>query len=579
MNAHQLKWSILVVALCIASHGVIGQLVILPPTISCTKNDTIYWTPQPNACGPFVSYLLYGSTAPGGPYSLITTITDPTQTSFIHIKPPAQTWYYYMQTAHNCPGYIRLNSDTISTAPPPRTPILSASVVNGQVQLTWPPNPAPQVDRYIIYKSTPGGTIPIDTVFGDTNYIDLAANPNAKSEIYYVVASDPCGNNSLFDILHQTMFLTSETGACTQTITLRWNPYTYWPLGLDRQEIWVSTNGGAPVLAGTITDGADAFEFPDVDGLTNYCFVIRAYDVGSDALALSNEVCLIPQIVQPPRNLKMTYLTVNNAQEVELEWIWEAHAELDMAGVFRSADNINFTGIQPVNVVPPLLPTNDFTDAGSNAAAERIWYQIQARDLCQRNWITAGTAPTFLQVLPQTDFDNFLYWTPLQIEGANILMHEVFEVSGNLIFPLGQTLDTFFTHPLNPGRPPLDPVCYIIETTYTIDVPGGSVKRISRSNRACATQEVRIWVPNAFAPRGLNNVFAPVITFGDNAEFSMNIYDRWGGLVFSSTEPSMGWNGKINGTDAAPGAYVWTLSIKTPDGQQHNRQGTVMLLR
>ena len=197
-----------------------AQNVIQAPDLQCIKNDTLFWTLPVNTCGPFQDYLIFGSISPNGPFNLIGTVQDPNQTSFVHLLAGNQTWYYFMQSNFACPGAIRLSSDTLSSAPPQPVAILSASVINGQVVLTWTPSPDIQVDRYIIYRTTPGGTVPVDTVVGSTTWTDPNAQPGQKSEFYYVLAADPCGNTSLFDLAHQTIFLGAGVDACARTITL-----------------------------------------------------------------------------------------------------------------------------------------------------------------------------------------------------------------------------------------------------------------------------------------------------------------------------------------------------------------------
>ena len=565
--------------LLMASTSAGAQNIVLPPDLQCVKNDTIFWTPAANACGPFQGYLIFGSPSPAGPFNLIASVSDPAQTSYFHDTPGSQAWYYYMQSAHDCPGFLRLSSDTVSSLPPPKVVIASASVEGGQVLLRWPPSPAPQVDRYIIYRTTPSGTVPVDTVYGDTSYIDPVAKPGQQSETYYVVASDPCGNNSLFDILHQTVLLKAGSEACTRTISLSWNPYVNWPGGIDRQEVWLSVDGAPALPVDTLSASAMAYTFEGVDDQSTYCFTLRAYAGGSGVEARSNEVCLNPDVVQPPRKMRIKYVGVNGAQQPEIEWVWETYAELAQAGIFRSAAGGPFSAIQPVPVTPPLLALNDYTDAGTDAGDGPVAYRIEALDQCQQPWVSQPASPALLRAAALPGLENRLTWTPPMIEGAVIEGYEVFEVRGTLVLPLGKTDSTFFIHTLDAAKPPLEAVCYLVETAYRVTLPDGQERRISRSNTACASQEVRIWVPNAFAPRGINSFFRPLLVFADDAAYRLTVLDRWGGVAFRTEEPSEGWDGRIQGADAPSGVYVWQLELRFPDRKEVVRQGTVTLLR
>ena len=77
---------------------------VFPPDLLCLSGDTIVWNTPVNTCGPFNSYQIYFSTNFEGPYSLLTSVTDPTQTTFVHPNPGNLLYYYYMTSDFDCPG-------------------------------------------------------------------------------------------------------------------------------------------------------------------------------------------------------------------------------------------------------------------------------------------------------------------------------------------------------------------------------------------------------------------------------------------------------------------------------------------
>jgi len=95
-----------------------------------------------------------------------------------------------------------------------------------------------------------------------------------------------------------------------------------------------------------------------------------------------------------------------------------------------------------------------------------------------------------------------------------------------------------------------------------------------------------LYVPNAFSPNndGINDVFK-VVSSGDNiTSFSMRIFDRWGELVFESTDINKGWDGQLQNRFAPTGTYVWIITYKlsspsTPSSSPIIKHGTVVLLR
>jgi gliding motility-associated-like protein len=50
------------------------------------------------------------------------------------------------------------------------------------------------------------------------------------------------------------------------------------------------------------------------------------------------------------------------------------------------------------------------------------------------------------------------------------------------------------------------------------------------------------------------------------------IYNRWGELIFSTTQNGQGWNGKINGKDQGTGVYVWIVKAVDFTGKEISRK-------
>jgi gliding motility-associated-like protein len=70
------------------------------------------------------------------------------------------------------------------------------------------------------------------------------------------------------------------------------------------------------------------------------------------------------------------------------------------------------------------------------------------------------------------------------------------------------------------------------------------------------------YVPNAFTPDhdGINDVFQPV--FGNSLieQYELTIFDRWGKIVFQSTNPDNFWDGGHGSTYVQADVYVWQIS-------------------
>lgn len=89
-----------------------------------------------------------------------------------------------------------------------------------------------------------------------------------------------------------------------------------------------------------------------------------------------------------------------------------------------------------------------------------------------------------------------------------------------------------------------------------------------------------LYVPSAFTPNadGKNDLFRPLL-FGQIAQFEFLIYNRWGQVVFRSTNPGEGWDGKLSGLDQDTNVFVWLCKYRLQGEQEQTARGTVTLIR
>ncbi len=127
--------------------------------------------------------------------------------------------------------------------------------------------------------------------------------------------------------------------------------------------------------------------------------------------------------------------------------------------------------------------------------------------------------------------------------------------------------------------------------TIAITEPGNYYVTIVDSNSCSYSDSLTIndecptvlYVPSSFTPNGdgKNDVFNPN---GNNVyTFYMEIYDRWGKMIFYSNDLAKGWDGNINGHPAIEDIYNWKINYK---GERENNlsmqkqlMGIVVLFR
>jgi len=93
----------------------------------------------------------------------------------------------------------------------------------------------------------------------------------------------------------------------------------------------------------------------------------------------------------------------------------------------------------------------------------------------------------------------------------------------------------------------------------------------------------QLYYPDAFTPNGdgLNDVFKVVGHDYDWSTFEMNILDRWGRVIFRTTDVNEGWNGKEfnTGNMCSPASYVVVIKVSDRDKNPEVFRGKVVLVR
>lgn len=90
-----------------------------------------------------------------------------------------------------------------------------------------------------------------------------------------------------------------------------------------------------------------------------------------------------------------------------------------------------------------------------------------------------------------------------------------------------------------------------------------------------------VFVPNAFSPNGdgVNDFFNPVLENGQIL-LAMQVFDRYGKLVYNNTNLKKGWNGQYeNGTEASSDVYMYYVKYTCSDGKLYERKESVTLIR
>ncbi len=133
----------------------------------------------------------------------------------------------------------------------------------------------------------------------------------------------------------------------------------------------------------------------------------------------------------------------------------------------------------------------------------------------------------------------------------------------------------------NVPEPMLSP---LVTTTYDVSLNYGFCQAFDSIHVTVADSADldcnKVFFPSGFTPNGdrLNDTWgmSNVVFLGDF--IALEVYDRWGGSIFKTTDPSLEWDGTKNGEEVMPGQYVYTFTFRC-EGVDRKVSGSVVLIR
>ena len=93
--------------------------------------------------------------------------------------------------------------------------------------------------------------------------------------------------------------------------------------------------------------------------------------------------------------------------------------------------------------------------------------------------------------------------------------------------------------------------------------------------------EYTFYAPNGFTPNGdgINESFLPIGTGWDNNNYNLWIFDRWGNMIFHTSNPNQGWDGIRYNDVVQEDTYVWKVDLKDVFETQHEYHGQVSVVK
>lgn len=119
--------------------------------------------------------------------------------------------------------------------------------------------------------------------------------------------------------------------------------------------------------------------------------------------------------------------------------------------------------------------------------------------------------------------------------------------------------------------------CYVVRLLVYNDLGCAD----STESTICVEDPFALYAPNAFTPNGdgFNDVWGVLTSVGSPKDFELNVFDRWGQVLYTADQKTAPWDGTSGGTEVPPGIYAWQLRIRSTEGSNEDRRGHITLIR
>lgn len=413
------------------------------------------------------------------------------------------------------------------------------------------------------------GEVFINSAQTKANWINEFTTKPDSVLCYDINILDECGMDGLKSVKHCFMYLHVQSLSPFSN-TLNWTKYVGWQ-NVSAYRIFrrSSTLADFDLIA---TVDADINEFTD-KGLCDidYEYFIQALDASSDAKSNSFTVSQRPIIVS--NNFKSAIKSASVKADKLIEINWDKSE-------FSHFDHYRLTKYDEANRLISSIDLQDnyYLDYDVLTSEYSYIYTIQEVDQCGSLNEAGRIGKTMLL---KASYDNNklesnLSWTAYEEWENGVETYLIKLETAGIIARVSSNSTSYIDHEYHDELS--GEYCYQI---IAINAQGDS----SYSNKVCVNGDPISFIPNAFSPNsdGLNESFKPVCRFvnhqGEVFGYQMEVYNRWGQLIFQSNDLINGWDGRYNEVPCAQGAYLYDIQYRGADNRIYHHHGTVTIVK
>lgn len=482
--------------------------------------------------------------------------------------------------------------------PPEQNNLVCASVdsTTGFVHLEWSNSNSDDVLGYLVFYFE--SFVRIDTIFGPdsltstftTNGINALIQPETLSVAPFDSCFDSINgwyNQAADNLRFSTIFVDSiYYDRCVGDLALSWNlPESGFPVGVRNLEtfrVYRRTNNGPSELVQELNSTDSVFVDSDLIPGNSYIYVIAGYDPILDKEAFSNPFRLDPKKADAPEHIYISSIVNDHStDENHINVHVDSVSATEYYVLERSSTQKSFMDVALLE--NRNRETLEFIDSDGDATQLAYYYRVKAFDVCS---LQIAQSPLAKSVLVEgnkieIDYENELYWDEYEgydSAGTTVKSYDLHRFSSE---EDDLTLDSNsirfdFIDDVSASLLLGGEICYYVKVPESgTNIYG--LEEVSISNKVCFEFPPKVFIPSAFSPDGddLNDRFIPNVNFIDPLDYELIIFNRMGRLLFTTNDPSEGWDGQ----GQPLGVYAYLLKLHNSLGDELVFSGRVNLIR
>lgn len=306
----------------------------------------------------------------------------------------------------------------------------------------------------------------------------------------------------------------------------------------------------------------------------NYCYELVGVNRCDIQVFASQKFCTVTELNTPIKGVELYTTTIQRDKLAEIRW--ERSKEPD----FKEFELYRYKRGESLGKLPFAITQDTFfRDSTFNPDYESYCYSILVTDQCGHisnlsnegcNVVLEGS------VIGAPNYAFPIWWMNYQGWSDGVKYWDVERKDDGHPFSAIET--GFVNRSLVDKNLDYDWGGYWYRVRAFRNKSGDASQISSESNWIYLYQKPEVWVPTGITRNkdGLNDVWGTFPVFV--REYSMLVYDRWGNILWESTNKKNQWDATIFNKDLPDGVYAWKVDFWGWDDKKYTKTGTVTVL-